>query len=191
MQPNAGTNQLSSRRTVLRLTKRLPKWQTLRLNTASLLSHWLRLRRDEQRYRAERSRTAYLQLGFASWQKTRDYSLSGDLFGRARRLFLHFSNCFSANGRSSVASNEEMPETIRFRVGVSKLGEIRYCFPVNSSGDSALDEQARLYVAHCRFSQNTANAGKADSFLAWGTATIVWGNDIARPQPARAASVTQ
>src|SRR5437867_4051732 len=90
-----------------------------------------------------------------------------------------------------VASNEEMPETIRFRVGVSKLGEIRYCFPVNSSGDSALDEQARLYVAHCRFSQNTANAGKADSFLAWGTATIVWGNDIARPQPARGASVTQ
>src|SRR5713101_2385953 len=85
-----------------------------------------------------------------------------------------------------VASNKEMPETIRFRVAVSKLGEIRYCFPVNSSGDSALDEQARLYVAHCRFSQNTANAGKADSFLAWGTATIVWGNDIARPQPARA-----
>jgi hypothetical protein len=90
-----------------------------------------------------------------------------------------------------VASNEEMPETIRFRVAVSKLGEIRYCFPVNSSGDSALDELARLYVAHCRFSQNTANAGKADSFLAWGTATIVWGDDIARPQPARAASVTQ
>ena len=90
-----------------------------------------------------------------------------------------------------VASNKEMPETIRFRVAVSKLGEIRYCFPVNSSGDSALDEQARLYVAHCRFSQNTANAGKADSFLAWGTATIVWGNDIARPQPARGASVTQ
>ena len=90
-----------------------------------------------------------------------------------------------------VASNKEMPETIRFRVAVSKLGEVRYCFPVNSSGDSALDEQAHLYVAHCRFSQNTANAGKADSFLAWGTATIVWGNDIARPQPARGASVTQ
>ncbi len=89
-----------------------------------------------------------------------------------------------------VASNEEMPETIRFRVAVSKLGEVRYCFPINSSDDPALDEQARLYVTHCRFPQNTANAGKADSFLAWGTATIVWGNDIARPQPARAASIT-
>ena len=43
-----------------------------------------------------------------------------------------------------VASNEEMPETIRFRVAVSKFGEVRYCFPTNSSGDAALDEQARL-----------------------------------------------
>jgi len=89
-----------------------------------------------------------------------------------------------------VASNEEMPETIRFRVAVSKLGEVRYCFPINSSGDPALDQQARLYIARCRFPQNTPNAGKPDAFLAWGTATIVWGNDIARPQPAAAASVT-
>jgi len=89
-----------------------------------------------------------------------------------------------------AASNEEMPETIRFRVAVSKLGEVRYCFPINSSGDSALDEQARLYIARCRFPQNTANAGKPDAFLAWGIATIVWGNDIARPQSPRPASVT-
>jgi len=89
-----------------------------------------------------------------------------------------------------VASNEEMPETIRFRIAVNKLGEVRYCFPINSSSDPALDEQARLYIARCRFSQNTANAGKPDSFLAWGTATIVWGNDVARPQPARAPTAT-
>src|SRR5947208_12284446 len=89
-----------------------------------------------------------------------------------------------------VASNEEMPETIRFRVAVSKLGEVRYCFPINSSGDPALDRTARVYIARCRFPQNTANAGKPDSFLAWGTATIVWGNDIARPQPARAPTAT-
>ena len=43
-----------------------------------------------------------------------------------------------------VASNRETPEAIRFRVAVSRLGEIRYCFPMNSSGDPALDEQARL-----------------------------------------------
>ena len=89
-----------------------------------------------------------------------------------------------------VASNEEMPETIRFRVAVSKLGEVRYCFSTNSSGDPALDEQARLYIARCRFPQNTANAREPDSFLAWGTATIVWGNDIARQQSTPAARVT-
>ena len=89
-----------------------------------------------------------------------------------------------------VASDEEMPETIQFRVAVSHFGEVRYCFPINSSGDPALDEQARMYIARCRFPQNTANAGKADSFLAWGTATITWGNDIARPQHAPAARVT-
>ncbi len=89
-----------------------------------------------------------------------------------------------------AASNEEMPETIRFRVAVSKLGEVRYCLPINSSGDSALDEQARWYVARCRFPQNTANASKADSFLVWGIATIEWGNDITRPQTQPGANVT-
>ena len=92
--------------------------------------------------------------------------------------------------RAFVASNEEMPETIQFRIAVNKLGEVRYCFPINSSGDPALDEQARLYIARCRFSQNSANAGKPDSFLAWGIATIVWGNDIARPQTQSAATVS-
>ena len=89
-----------------------------------------------------------------------------------------------------AASNEEMPETIRFWVAINRLGEVRYCFPINSSGDSALDQQARLYVARCRFSQQTADADKADSLLSWGTATIVWGNDIARPQLARANNTT-
>jgi len=89
-----------------------------------------------------------------------------------------------------AASNEETPQTIRFRVGVNKLGEVRYCFAFNSSGDPALDEQARLYVARCRFYKSTVNVGKDDSFLFWGIATIEWGNDVARPQPQPAASVT-
>jgi hypothetical protein len=114
--------------------------------------------------------------------------------GVAKRL--SFSNQLDGFGvpilpePTIVASNEEMPETIRFRVAVSKLGEVRYCFPINSSGDSALDEQARLYVARCRFPQNTANAGQPDPFLSRGIATIEWGNDIARPQSPRAASFT-
>jgi hypothetical protein len=98
-----------------------------------------------------------------------------------------FSNEFAAFGAPTLpelnfASNEKGPQTIRFWVAVNKLGEIRYCLPVNSSGDTTLDEQARSYLARCRFPQNIANAGKPDSFLAWGTATIQWGSDIARPQ---------
>ncbi len=89
-----------------------------------------------------------------------------------------------------AASNEETPQTVRFRVGVNKLGEVRYCFAFNSSGDPALDEQARSYVARCRFHKSTVNVGKDDSFLFWGIAIIEWGNDVARPQPQPAASVT-
>jgi hypothetical protein len=108
---------------------------------------------------------------------------------RVAKTFVSFSNELDVFGPPSLpepsfaASNEETPETIRFRVAVNKLGEIQYCFPVNSSGDPALDEQGRSYVARCRFTQGTANIDKADSFLAWGIATIEWGNDVARPQP--------
>jgi hypothetical protein len=114
----------------------------------------------------------------------------------ATKTSLSFSNELKGFGAPTlpmprfVGSNEQLPETVRFRVAVSARGEVRYCFPINSSGDPALDEQARLYIARSRFPQNAANAGKPDSFLTWGTATIVWGNDIARPQPAPAARVT-
>jgi len=89
-----------------------------------------------------------------------------------------------------AASNDETPRTIRFRVGVNELGEVRYCFALNSSGDPALDEQARSYLARCRFARNTASRDKPDLVLSWGIATIEWGNDIARPQQQSAASVT-
>ena len=99
-----------------------------------------------------------------------------------------FSNEFAVFGAPTLpelnfTSNEGMPQTIRSWVAVNKLGEIRYCLPLNSSGDTALDEQARSYLARCRFSQTIANAGKPDSFLVWGIATIQWGSDIARLQP--------
>jgi hypothetical protein len=100
---------------------------------------------------------------------------------------ISFSNEFVVFGAPTLpelnfASNEGTLQTIRFRVAVNKLGEIRHCLPLNSSGDTALDEQARLYLLRCRFAQNIANADKADSFLVWGIATIQWGSDIARPQ---------
>jgi len=108
---------------------------------------------------------------------------------RATGIFattVSFSKEYDAFGAPTLptanfaGSNEETPQSIRFRVAVNTFGEIQYCFPVSSSGDPALDEQARLYVERCRFPKNRVNPEKADSFLAWGIATIEWGNDIVR-----------
>jgi hypothetical protein len=89
-----------------------------------------------------------------------------------------------------VSSNGETPEAIRFRVAINKLGEIRYCFPMNSSGDPGLDQQARLYLTRCRFPRSELGAGKPDASLAWGIAIIEWGSDIARPQARQPVSTT-
>jgi hypothetical protein len=89
-----------------------------------------------------------------------------------------------------ISSNGETPEAIRFRVAINKLGEIRYCFPMNSSGDPGLDQQARLYLTRCRFPRSELGAGKSDASLAWGIAIIEWGSDIARPQPRQPVSTT-
>jgi hypothetical protein len=107
-----------------------------------------------------------------------------------------FSSEFDAFGAptlpkpSFVGSNAEAPEAIRFRVAVNRLGEIRYCFPLNSSGDPALDEQARLYLVHCRFTQIAREDGKPGEHLIWGIATIEWGSDITRPPAKPAGKVT-
>ena len=87
-------------------------------------------------------------------------------------------------------STEETPQTLRFRVAVNDLGEIRYCFPINSSGDAALDEQASLQIVRSRLSPKTRTDAKPGSSLVWGMATIQWGSDVARPQKAPAATVT-
>jgi hypothetical protein len=89
-----------------------------------------------------------------------------------------------------IASNGETPEAIRFRVALTRLGEVRYCFPMNSSGDPGLDEQARLSLARCRFSRRPPGNAKSDAFLTWGIATIEWGSDIARPQARQPGSAT-
>src|SRR5215467_2899671 len=76
------------------------------------------------------------------------------------RTYISFSKELDQFGTPAVSqsgfatSTEETPETLRFRVALSELGEIRYCFPINSSGDPALDEQARLQVVRTRFLQN-------------------------------------
>lgn len=89
-----------------------------------------------------------------------------------------------------ASSNGETPEAIRFRVAINKLGEIRYCFPMNSSGDPGLDQQARLYLTRCRFSRSKLGGVRTDASLTWGTAIIEWGSDIARPQARQPVSTT-
>jgi hypothetical protein len=81
-------------------------------------------------------------------------------------------------------ATKESPQTSRFRIGVSALGDVRYCFMEDSSGDSALDEQARRYLLLTRFGQSkTKSAGD----LIWTAATIEWGNDIAPPPAANSS----
>ena len=98
----------------------------------------------------------------------------------------------------SAATNEQ-PESVRFRIAVSPRGEVRYCFPLNSSGDAALDEQARKHLALTRFTPGSTRTMEAvvpaagetpattERSLTWGIATIEWGNDVAHP-PAKSTT---
>src|SRR4030095_11821200 len=103
------------------------------------------------------------------------------------RTYISFSRDLDQFGAPTLpqsgfaTSDGETPETLRFRVAVNDLGEIRYCFPINSSGDSALDEQARWRVVRSRFLQNRQAGTKPGSSFIWGVATIQWGSDVARP----------
>ena len=94
------------------------------------------------------------------------------------------------------ASTHEPAQNAQFRIGVDRQGAVVYCFPLISSGDAVLDEQAREYLALCHFpgrpvlfarssldgsgSKVEGSTSNGDS-LVWGIATIEWGNDIAQP----------
>jgi hypothetical protein len=112
------------------------------------------------------------------------------------KTYISFSKELDPVGTPTVpqsgfaTSIEESPETLRFRVAVNDLGEVRYCFAINSSGDPALDEQARLQVVRSRFSQDRQTRINPGFSLVWGMATIQWGSDVARPLQAPAATVT-
>jgi hypothetical protein len=83
-----------------------------------------------------------------------------------------------------TASNNETPQAIRFRIAVSPEGVVRHCFPLNSSGDAALDNQARQQLMSARFGPKTQGP---DGLLSdtWGIATVDWGNDVTRPSAVR------
>ena len=81
-------------------------------------------------------------------------------------------------------SGKELPQNARFRIAVDSNGAVVYSFPVVSSGDAALDEQAREHLALCRFPAKPVSSKVEGSIsngesLSWGIATIEWGNDVA------------
>jgi hypothetical protein len=85
------------------------------------------------------------------------------------------------------ASTREPPQSAGFRLGVTPNGVVRYCFLQNTSGDSALDEQAGAYLMRCRFVSKKTTAINDPDRLNWATATIEWGNDVVAPPSAPAA----
>lgn len=85
------------------------------------------------------------------------------------------------------ASGNESPQVAQFRLAVNESGEVQYCFLENSSGDAALDEQARKYLVLCRFSAIPNPKSEIQNGFVWGTATIEWGNDLIAPAAERVA----
>ncbi len=102
---------------------------------------------------------------------------------------LTFSDDLSAAGQPVLPpaqftlSSKDAPEAVRFRVGIGPDGVVHYAFPLNSSGDAALDQQARHYLNLARFTRSEGQPAAAATM--WGIATMEWGNDLV---PASASS---
>ena len=102
---------------------------------------------------------------------------------------IRFSPELEALGSAQVpelkfsAASQEAPQAAQFRVAVNTNGEVRHCFLQNSSGDAALDEQARKYLALSRFSPIENRESKIENDLTWGSVTVEWGNDVATSSP--------
>ncbi len=86
------------------------------------------------------------------------------------------------------ATSQEPPAPADFRVAIDARGAVRNCFLERSSGDPALDEQARRYLLLCRFHE-PSNAPASDHFV-WTTAVFEWGSDIVLPAAAPTTSRT-
>lgn len=67
-----------------------------------------------------------------------------------------------------------LPQSARFRVGIDAAGAVRYAFLESSSGDRALDRQARQVLMQTRFSP-------AGDGMSWSSALVEWGSDVQLP----------
>ena len=83
---------------------------------------------------------------------------------------------FSLPAMDFTITSKAAPEAVRFRVGLGSDGFIHYAFPLNSSGDPDLDQQARRYLNLVRFSEKNDSAAPRETI--WGIATMHWGNDL-------------
>jgi hypothetical protein len=94
------------------------------------------------------------------------------------------------------ASLRDAPQSARFRIAVDSLGIVRYALLDQSSSDAALDEQARHYLALCRFESRAGpektRAAQPSIYpsqvydetrrqLTWATAVFDFGNDLELP----------
>jgi hypothetical protein len=79
------------------------------------------------------------------------------------------------------ASTRESPQNATFRIALAPDGTVHYCFLENSSGDSGLDEEARVYLLRSRFEPQKNPAERDSNDFKWTTVTIEWGNDVAIP----------
>ena len=80
------------------------------------------------------------------------------------------------------ASSRETPQSARFRIAVDSSGIVRYELLDQSSGDPALDEQARQYLALCRFEGEPRLVNSPG--LTWGMAAFEFGTDLQLPPSA-------
>ncbi|MGI9086689.1 MAG: hypothetical protein ACR2HH_02945 [Chthoniobacterales bacterium] len=83
-----------------------------------------------------------------------------------------------------AASGKQVPQAAQFRVAINSLGEVRYCFLQDSSGDAALDEQAHHFLELARFPAIKILTAKSANEMLWALAAVEWGNDLAAPSPA-------
>ncbi|MBA2270731.1 MAG: hypothetical protein H0W20_09060 [Chthoniobacterales bacterium] len=87
-----------------------------------------------------------------------------------------------------TTSSKEPPQAAQFRVGIGERGHVQHCFIESSSGDPALDAQARSHIVRARFPAISSQQSAVSNTLLWTTATIEWGNDIVRAAKASAES---
>ena len=109
---------------------------------------------------------------------------NGSVSGLSRKTTALFAELPPALGEPTLPdfkfrlTRPEAPANTRFRVAIDERGAIRFCFLIESSGDPALDEQARNFLQLCRL-KTAQNVLLADTTgLFWTTATILWGNDL-------------